>query len=71
MARVSTLAALTLAGLALAGCGKTGGFSLITRDDGKLQWAYQGKPLYLWWNDKKPGDHDGDGLRGTWHVAHP
>ena len=23
-------------------------FSLITRDDGTLQWAYKGKPLYFW-----------------------
>jgi predicted lipoprotein with Yx(FWY)xxD motif len=44
-------------------------YSLITRDDGKQQWAYKGRPLYRWYNDKKPGDQDGDGLRQAWHVA--
>jgi predicted lipoprotein with Yx(FWY)xxD motif len=48
-----------------------GDYSLITRDDGKRQWAYKGKPLYRWYNDKKPGDQDGDGLRRVWHVAKP
>jgi predicted lipoprotein with Yx(FWY)xxD motif len=49
-------------------------YSLITRDDSKQQWAYKGKPLYplyRWYNDKKPGDQDGDGLRRVWHVARP
>ena len=49
----------------------SGDYSTITRDDGKLQWTYKGRPLYLWWNDKKPGDMDGDGLRKAWHVARP
>lgn len=48
-----------------------GDFALVTRDDGTKQWAYKGKPLYRWYNDKKPGDKDGDGLRGAWHVAKP
>lgn len=46
-------------------------YAFITRDDGKRQWTYKGKPLYRWYNDKKPGDKDGDGLRQTWHVAKP
>lgn len=53
------------------GAKAAGDYSLITRDDGKQQWAYKGKPLYLWYNDKKPGDRDGNGLRGAWHVATP
>ena len=40
-----------------------GEYTLVKRDDGRLQWAYKGKPLYRWYNDKKPGDQDGDGLR--------
>jgi predicted lipoprotein with Yx(FWY)xxD motif len=48
-----------------------GDYGLITRDDGKLQWTYKGHPLYHWYGDKKPGDKDGDGLRGVWHVAKP
>ena len=48
------------------------GFSEIKRNDGKMQWAYKGKPLYTWKNDKKPGDITGDGfLNGAWHIAKP
>lgn len=47
------------------------GYSLITRDDGGKQWAYQGKPLYRWAKDAKPGDETGDGVNGSWHVARP
>jgi predicted lipoprotein with Yx(FWY)xxD motif len=32
-------------------------------------WAYEGQPLYYWVNDKKPGDVDGDGKGGVWHVV--
>ncbi|WP_291844524.1 hypothetical protein [Bradyrhizobium sp.] len=47
-------------------------FSVITRDDGRKQWAYKDKPLYRWVNDHKPGDTTGDGfLNGAWHVARP
>jgi predicted lipoprotein with Yx(FWY)xxD motif len=56
---------------AQTGAKAMGDYSLITRDDGKLQWSYKGKPLYRWYNDKKPGDQDGDGLRQAWHVAKP
>jgi len=48
-----------------------GDFSIITRDDGTLQWAYKGKPLYFWKNDKQPGDTTGDGVAGRWHVGQP
>lgn len=57
--------------LAESGVKAAGDYSLITRDDGKRQWAYKGKPLYRWYNDKKPGDQVGDGLRRVWHVAKP
>jgi len=46
-----------------------GPYSVITRDDGGKQWAYDGMPLYLWVKDKKPGDRTGDGFRGVWHVV--
>lgn len=47
----------------------SGDYSIVTRDDGSKQWAYKGKPLYLWVKDQKPGDKTGDG--GVWHVVKP
>jgi predicted lipoprotein with Yx(FWY)xxD motif len=48
------------------------GYTVVTRDDGAKQWAYKGKPLYTWKNDKKPGDITGDGFaNGAWHIAQP
>ena len=50
----------------------SGDYGIITRDDGKKQWALKGKPLYYWSKDQKPGDKTGDGfLNGAWHVAKP
>ncbi len=54
-----------------AGATATGGYSVITRDDGSRQWAYNGKPLYRWIKDQKPGDRTGDGFINLWHVAKP
>lgn len=48
-----------------------GDYSVIKRPDGSMQWAYKGKPLYLWSKDAKPGDTTGDGFKGVWHVARP
>jgi predicted lipoprotein with Yx(FWY)xxD motif len=49
-----------------------GSWTIVTRDDGSKQWAYKGKPLYFWKDDKKPGDVEGDGRgNGVWHVAAP
>jgi predicted lipoprotein with Yx(FWY)xxD motif len=49
-----------------------GGYTVVVRADGGKQWAYKGKPLYTWKNDKKPGDITGDGfLNGAWHIAKP
>ncbi|MFZ6046870.1 hypothetical protein ACFW0H_12180 [Pseudomonas sp. CR3202] len=47
------------------------GYTVITRDDGSQQWAYQGKPLYTWIKDAKPGDTTGDGVNQVWQVAKP
>ena len=49
----------------------SGDYSIVTRDDGKRQWAYRGKPLYYWSKDAKPGDMSGDGMLGAWHTAKP
>ena len=49
----------------------TGSFTVITRSGGDNQWAYNGQPLYLYIGDSMPGDVDGDGADGIWHVARP
>jgi predicted lipoprotein with Yx(FWY)xxD motif len=49
----------------------SGDWSVVTRDDGKKQWAMKGKPLYFWAKDGKPGDKTGDGVLGVWHSAKP
>ncbi len=49
----------------------SGNYSIVTRDDGSKQWAYLGKPLYLWFKDQKPGDSTGDGVNNVWHTAKP
>lgn len=54
---------------AAANASPEGRYTIITRDDGSRQWAYDGKPLYLWVKDKKPGDRTGDGFRNVWHVV--
>lgn len=46
-------------------------YSIVLRDDGTRQWAYKGKPLYLWVRDQKPGDRTGDGVNGVWRLARP
>ena len=55
--------------MAPAGAKAEGAWTVIKRDDGKMQWAYDGKPLYNFKMDKKPGDKMGDGKGDMWHVA--
>ncbi|MBI2306789.1 MAG: hypothetical protein HYU78_05750 [Rhodocyclales bacterium] len=55
--------------LAMDGDRASGDWSIVTRDDGKRQWAYQGRPLYYWVKDQKPGDTTGDGFNKVWRVA--
>jgi len=58
--------------MATAAAMAMGDYTVVSRDDGSKQWAYKGKPLYTWKNDKKPGDITGDGfLNGAWHIAQP
>jgi predicted lipoprotein with Yx(FWY)xxD motif len=50
----------------------SGSYTVVIRDDGSRQWAYQGRPLYTWAKDAKPGDITGDGvLNGAWRIAQP
>jgi predicted lipoprotein with Yx(FWY)xxD motif len=45
-----------------------GDLKIVTRDDGAKQWAYKGKPIYLYSADKKAGDATGDNFKDVWHV---
>ena len=49
----------------------SGDYTIITRDDGKKQWAMKGKPLYYWIKDSKAGDKTGDGVQNVWHIVKP
>jgi predicted lipoprotein with Yx(FWY)xxD motif len=49
----------------------SGDYSIITRDDGTMQWAVRGKPVYFWSKDSKPGDKTGDGVLKLWQTAKP
>ena len=55
--------------LAQDGDQASGDYSIVMRDDGSKQWAFKGKPLYQWSKDQKPGDKNGDGFNGVWHLA--
>ncbi|MCB1956625.1 MAG: hypothetical protein KDG55_13170 [Rhodocyclaceae bacterium] len=54
---------------AAAGADKQGALKTIRRADGSLQWALDDKPLYFFAGDAKPGDANGDGKGGVWHLA--
>jgi len=46
-----------------------GDLTIIKRDDGSMQWADGGKPLYTFKNDMKPGDTTGDKKNNVWHAV--
>ena len=54
-----------------AGAPPSADWTMVKRDDGAMQWAYKGKPLYGWIKDTKPGEMTGDGVGGSWHTAMP
>ena len=44
-------------------------YALIPRNDGTMQIAFRGKPLYLYTGDSEIGDISGDGVGGVWHLS--
>ena len=48
-----------------------GDMTIIARDDGTKQWAFKGKPVYLYKSDMKAGDMTGDTFKNVWHVIKP
>lgn len=42
---------------------------LIARDDGTKQYAWKGKPLYYYSEDKKPGDTTGHEVGRSWFIV--
>jgi predicted lipoprotein with Yx(FWY)xxD motif len=59
-------------GPAQAGPGVTGKLGTIKRSDGSTQATYNGRPLYTYVGDKKPGQATGNNLNlsgGVWHEV--
>ena len=54
--------------MAAEGAQAKGKLAPIARKGGGLQWAFDGKPLYHFAGDAKPGDASGDKSGGVWHV---
>ena len=52
-----------------AGAEADGDFMPVERTDGTMMWSLNGKPLYTYVEDTKPGDMTGDGVGGAWHAA--
>lgn len=49
----------------------TGELTQVERDDGTMQVAYEGWPLYYFAGDEAPGDANGQGLNDVWFVVNP
>ncbi len=47
------------------------GFSLVPRENGSMQWAYEDQPLYGFREDIYPGNANGEGDDGVWFAARP
>ncbi len=58
---------LVPAGASLAGMPSEVG--TVTRTGGANQFTWNGRPLYTYSNDKKPGDILGNGFSGIWHIV--
>lgn len=56
--------------IASAGSRPVGEWTLVKRGDGKLQWAWRGKPVYTYSRDGSDRA-TGDGLGGVWRLLPP
>jgi len=57
--------------MAKEGAKASGPLTLHTREGGGQQWGWKGQPLYHFAADAQPGDANGDGKGGVWHVVKP
>lgn len=55
--------------MAAADAKPEGEWTIVERKDGTKMWADDGKPVYTFVKDTKPGDVTGDGVGGVWHVS--
>ncbi|MCF6327843.1 MAG: hypothetical protein L3J21_11210 [Devosiaceae bacterium] len=46
-------------------------YTLFERNDGSMQIAFKGQPLYRFIGDANIGDINGDGKNGVWRLAKP
>ncbi len=51
--------------------GLSGDLTVITRDDGTREVAFNGQPLYYYSKDSAPGDTNGQGVGNVWFAAQP
>lgn len=56
--------------LAPANAKPIGEWTPIVRREGRLQWAYKGKPVYTRFHDL-PDAPEGDGIEGKWRIVPP
>jgi len=60
--------------MATAGDKSMGDWTVIKRDDGKMEVTYNGHPLYYFANDSAPGDIKGQGVDAfgaEWYAVSP
>lgn len=60
---------VTTTGMVHGDAGVTGTIDATQRTDGTSQVRYNGDPLYYFAGDSAPGDTNGDGVGGVWHLA--
>ena len=60
---------LTGAVQAPVGVSLPGPLGMITRTDGTKQVTIKGYPIYIYSGDHSPGQVNGNGMGGAWHVV--